>query len=200
MSTVSPQLSARIGEMSEKQQLQYLRAPVSGSTKSAETGSLTIMISGPQAANDRCEDIFKVLGQKVFHVGPGDEARYLKLLVNIMVGITSAITAEALVFGKRGGLEWHQMIDIINNSVVASPLIGYKAEMLKERDFTPAFTVAQMSKDFDLAMEAGQSMNVPLPLTALTRQLYGILKATGREDFDFFGIEDLMEELAGIKV
>ncbi len=198
MSTVSPRLSARVGEAAAAQEVAYLRAPVSGSTESAVAGSLTIMVSGPKAAYERCSDILKVLGQKIFHVGPGEEARYLKLLVNIMVGITSAITAEALVFGKCGGLEWEQMIDIINSSVVASPLIGFKKEMLKKRDFTPAFTVGQMSKDFDLALEAGRARNIPLPLTALTRQLYGILKATGRGEIDYFGLEALLEEMAGI--
>ena len=134
MSTVSPATSARVAKAAEKKGVQYLRAPVSGSTGSAPGATLTILASGPREAFDQCRAIFDKLGQKVFHVGPGDQARYLKLLVNMMVGITSAMTAEALVFGKRGGIEWEQMIDIINNSVVASPLIGFKVQLLKERD------------------------------------------------------------------
>jgi len=199
MSTISPKLSARVGETAQSKNVLYLRAPVSGSTESAEAGILTIMVSGPQEAYDRCKVIFDILGQKVFHVGSGDEARYLKLLVNIMVGVTSAVTAEALIFGQRGGLDWNQMIDIINNSVVASPLIGFKTEMLKKRKFPAAFSVAQMSKDFDLTLEAGQALDIPLPLTSLTRQLYGMLKATARGEFDYFGLVTLMEEMAGAK-
>ena len=199
MSTVSPAISARIGEISEKKGIQYLRAPVSGSTESAVTAALTILASGPKDTFDQCRDIFETLGQKVFYAGPGDQARYLKLLINMMVGITSAMTAEALVFGKRGGIEWDQMIDIINNSVVASPLIGFKVQLLKERGFAPMFTAAQMAKDFDLALNSGRKTDTPMPLTALTRQLYGAMKATGKGELDYFGMVALMEEMAGIK-
>jgi len=199
MSTVSPAVSARIGEIAEKKGIQYLRAPVSGSTESAVTAALTILASGPKDTFDQCRHIFETLGQKVFYAGPGDQARYLKLLINMMVGITSAMTAEALVFGKRGGIDWDQMIDIINNSVVASPLIGFKVQLLKERGFAPMFTAAQMAKDFDLALDSGRKTDTPMPLTALTRQLYGAMKATGKGELDYFGMVALMEEMAGIK-
>ncbi|MDH3886814.1 MAG: NAD(P)-dependent oxidoreductase, partial [Desulfobacterales bacterium] len=199
MSTVSPAVSARIGEIAEKKGIQYLRAPVSGSTESAVTAALTILASGPKNTFDQCRPIFETLGQKVFYAGAGDQARYLKLLINMMVGITSAMTAEALVFGKRGGIDWDQMIDIINNSVVASPLIGFKVQLLKERRYAPMFTAAQMAKDFDLALDSGRKTDTPMPLTALTRQLYGAMKATGKGELDYFGMVALMEEMAGIK-
>ena len=199
MSTVSPATSARVSEAAQKKDVPYLRAPVSGSTESAETATLTILVSGPEDAFNQCRHIFEKLGQKVYHVGPGDQARYLKLLINIMVGITSAMTAEALTFGKRGGIDWDQMIDMINNSVVASPLIGFKVQLLKEREFPPMFTATQMAKDFDLALDTGRHMDIPMPLTALTRQLYGAMKATGKSELDYFGLVTLLEEMAGIK-
>ena len=199
MSTVSPATSTRIGAAAENKGIQFLRAPVSGSTESAVNVALTILVSGPEDAFKQCRPIFETLGQKVFHVGPGDQARYLKLLINMMVGITSAMTAEALTFGKRGGIDWDQMIDLINSSVVASPLIGFKVQLLKERKFDPMFTAAQMAKDFDLALDTAREMDIPIPLTALTRQLYGAMKATGRGELDYFGMVALIEEMAGIK-
>jgi 3-hydroxyisobutyrate dehydrogenase-like beta-hydroxyacid dehydrogenase len=199
MSTVSPAISARIGAAAENKGIQYLSAPVSGSTESAVNAALTIFASGSEDAFNQCRGILEKLGQNVFYVGSGDQARYLKLLVNMMVGITSAMTAEALVFGERGGIGWEQMIDMINSSVVASPLIGFKIQALKKRDFAPAFTATQMSKDFDLALDTGRSMNVPMPLTALVRQLYGAMQATGKGELDYFGLLAQMEEMAGIK-
>ena len=199
MSTVSPVASGRVAEAAEKKGIKYLRAPVSGSTALAAAGTLTIFASGPKDAYDRCVDIFGTMGQKSFHVGKGEEARYLKLLLNMMVGITSAMTAEALTFGERGGMDWTQMIDIISNSVVASPLIGYKAQILKDRNFAPAFTAAQIAKDFDIALATGRGLNVPMPITSLARQFFGAMKARGTGDLDFFGLVTLMEDLAGIK-
>jgi 3-hydroxyisobutyrate dehydrogenase-like beta-hydroxyacid dehydrogenase len=198
MSTVSPAASAHIGKIAEEKGVQYLRAPVSGSTESAVSATLTILVSGSEDAFVQCRPVFEKLGKKVFYVGLDDQARYLKLLINMMVGITSAMTAEALIFGKRGGLNWHQMIDIINSSVIASPLIGFKTRLLKERDFSPAFTAAQMAKDFDIALDAGREMDIPLPLTALVRQLYGAMKATGKAELDYFGLLAQMEDMAGV--
>jgi 3-hydroxyisobutyrate dehydrogenase len=199
MSTVSPASSGKVAEAAEKKGIKYLRAPVSGSTALASAGTLTIFASGPKDAYDKCAEIFGAMGQKIFHVGTGDEARYLKLLLNMMVGTTSAMIAEALVFGKRGGMNWEQMIDIINASVVASPLVNYKAQMLKSRNFTAMFTVDQMAKDFDIALETGRSANVPMPMTAMVRQFYEAIRAKGKGDIDFFAMVTLLEELAGIK-
>lgn len=199
MSTVSPVASGRVAEAAQKKGIKYLRAPVSGSTALATAGTLTVFASGPKDAYDRCVDVFGAMGQKSFHVGTGEEARYLKLLLNMMVGITSAMTAEALTFGERGGMDWTQMIDIISNSVVASPLIGYKAQTLKDRNFAPAFTVSQIAKDFDIALDTGRALDVPMPITSLARQFFGAMKARGKGELDFFGLVTLMEELGGIK-
>ena len=199
MSTVSPAASARVADAAKKKGIKYLRAPVSGSTALAQAGTLTIFASGPKDAYDQCVDIFGKMGQKSFHVGNGEEARYLKLVLNMMVGLTSAMTAEALTFGEKGGMNWEQMIEIVNNSVVASPLVGYKAQMLKTRNYAPAFTASQMAKDFDIALETGRANNVPMPMTSMMRQFLGTMKATGKGDLDFFGYVTLLQEMAGLK-
>ena len=199
MSTVSPGASAIVDEAAKKKGIKYLRAPVSGSTVLATAGTLTVFASGPKDAYDKCVDVLGCFGQKVFHVGTGEEARYLKLVMNMMVGLTSAMTAEALTFGEAGGMNWEQMIDIVGASVVASPLIGYKSAMLKARNYAPAFTAAQMAKDFDIMIEAGRSKNIPMPMTALIRQFWATMMATGKGNQDFFSLVQVLEEMAGMK-
>lgn len=198
MSTVSPAISSVIADLCQKRGIAYLRAPVSGSTVLAAAGGLTILVSGPRKAFDECQDLLGLLGKKLYYVGDEDQARFLKLSINLMVGITSAMMAEALTLSRKGNVSWVEMIDIINNSVVGSPLVGYKAEMLKRRDFTPMFEASQMAKDFDLALDTARTSHVSLPVTALVRQLWEGMIATGRGDMDFFGYVTLMEELAGL--
>lgn len=198
MSTVSPVASARVAAAAEAKGISYLRAPVSGSTVLAAAATLTIFASGPKAAYDQCEAIFGCMGQKTFHVGTDEEARYLKLVLNMMVGLTSAMVGEALTFGEKGGMDWEQMIDIVNASVVASPLVGYKAQTLKDRNYAPAFTASQMAKDFDIALDTAKVMNVPLPMTSTMRQFLGVMKAKGKAEQDFFAYVTLLEEMAGI--
>jgi len=71
--------------------------------------------------------------------------------------------------------------------------------MLKSRNYAPAFSAAQMAKDFDIMLDAGRAKNVPLPMTALVRQFLGAMKAKGKGELDFFSLVTLSEELAGIK-
>ena len=152
LSTVSPHLSERVANVALEKGIHYLRAPVSGSVGLAKAGALTIIASGPEQSYDDCRALFEAMGERIFHVGEGEQARFLKLAINMMVGITSGMMGEALVFGKKGGLDWEQMVDIIGSSVVASPLVGYKVETLKQRDFSAAFPASMMAKDFDLSL------------------------------------------------
>ena len=116
-----------------------------------------------------------------------------------MGSLTAAITAEALSFGEKAGMDWIQMIDIIENSVVASPLIKYKAQALKERNFTPAFTVVQMAKDLDIVLDTGKGMDLPMPLISMVRGFLNDMENKGKGDLDFFGLLTLWEERGNIK-
>jgi 3-hydroxyisobutyrate dehydrogenase-like beta-hydroxyacid dehydrogenase len=198
MSTVSPAGSAVIADGAAKRGVHYLRAPVSGSTNLAAAAMLTILASGPRDAYDACTEAFEAMGKNLFYVGEGEEARYLKLLLNMMVGATSAVVAEALTFGERGGIDWNQMIDVINGSAVNSPLINHKAPALKERNFEPAFSASQMAKDFNLILNTGHEMNVPMPVTAMVREYWGSMMGQGKGDLDFFGLVTVVEAMAGL--
>jgi 3-hydroxyisobutyrate dehydrogenase-like beta-hydroxyacid dehydrogenase len=200
MSTVSPVASELVATAANKKGIRYLRAPVSGSTALATAGTLTILVSGPQDAYEECSEIFNAMGKVTFYVGGGEEARYLKLVLNMMVGITSAMIGEVLTFGKKGGMDWSQMIDVICTSVVGSPLINYKAQTLKDRNFTPAFTVSQLAKDFDIALDTARVIDAPLPITAQIRQNLGALRANGNGDSDFFAYVTILEQMAGLDI
>ncbi len=194
MSTVSPQASARVAAALRPGVL-YLRCPVSGSTATAEAGTLTLFCSGPQEAIARAAPLLDRLGSKRLHFGPAEEARVIKLLVNMVVVITPAVLGEALAFGARHGLDWTSMVDALAGSVVASPLLAYKTEMLKSRDWRAAASVDLVAKDLDLALDAGRGA-VPMPLTALVRQFAAALQAAGEGDLDFFRLATWPERIA----
>ena len=102
MSTVSPEASARVAEVLSPIGCAYLRAPVSGSTATAMQGALTALVSGPADAFGAMADFFAAFTKKAFLVGAGEEARYLKLAINAMLGATSALLAESLDAGSQG--------------------------------------------------------------------------------------------------
>lgn len=197
MSTVSPDISARLAATLAERGVAYLRAPVSGSTATAASGQLSVIVSGPEAAFHAARPVLACFSAHQFHVGNAEEARYLKLVLNALVGSMSALVAEALTLGRKGGLDTATMLDVIAHSAVASPLLAYKRDLLVSRDFDPAFTVEQMMKDFDLILGAARHDHVPMQLTALVRQQYEGAYAAGLAGQDFFVLLEQSERQAG---
>ena len=199
MSTVSPAASIKVGDATQEKDIAYLRSPVNGSVVQAAGGILVILSSGPKASFDFIHPLFEIMGDKIFHLGEDEQARYLKLAINTMIGISSSMMGEALAFGEAGGLDWDTMIEVIASSAVGSPVVNYKVDALKKRDFTPAFTARQMAKDFDLALETAKNNHVPMPITSTVRQHWSAMIGTGRGDQDFFAYVEMLEEMAGLK-
>lgn len=198
MSTVSPEMSRRAADDLARRGVGYLRCPISGSTELARAGSLTALASGDAAAWEVAVPFLDVLAARKFYLGPGEEARYMKLVLNTLVGATSAILAEALALGAAGGLSDGQMMEVIAESVVASPLIRYKQEMIAQRDFSPAFSVTQMMKDFTLITEAGRAQRVPMFATNLILQQYTAAANVGYAEKDFFALLEWLRVALGL--
>jgi 3-hydroxyisobutyrate dehydrogenase-like beta-hydroxyacid dehydrogenase len=173
---------------------------VSGNNKMAEAAQLTVMASGPRAAYDQVLPLLKTLGPNQFYLGEAEQARLMKLVVNLMIAQTSAMLAEALTLGRKGGLDWHDMWQVLGASAVASPIVRAKSAQLAQRDFTPTFTVVQMIKDLDLILGAGQASHVPLPQTAMTLQLMHAAIAQGDALDDYAVIIKAVERSAGLSV
>lgn len=184
MSTVSPAISARIA--THLAGIAYLRSPVSGSTGMAEAGTLTALVSGPKQAFDNLSNIIATFTKKAFHLGEGEEARFLKLAINSMVAATSALLGEALAFGVKGGMTHAAMLDVITQSAVASPLIGYKKDMIISGDYKPAATLDMLKKDLDLLLAAAKDQHTLLPVNNMIRDIYAAASDKGLGEKDFF--------------
>lgn len=197
-STVSPGVSAVAAALLEAAGIAYVRTSVSGNPVVARTAGLTVMASGPRAAYDFVKPLLDTFGKTHFYLGQAEEARTMKLVINLMVAGTAGLMAEALVLGEKGGLEWSQMLDVVNGSAVASPMVGYKVPPLKARDYGSTFSGHQMIKDLDLILGEGARSGVPLGLTAQIRQLYGAVVAQGDGDLDYISTVRLLERLSGI--
>ena len=198
MSTVSPQASERVARILARRGVAYLRCPISGSTALARAGKLTALASGDRAGWDAASPLLDLLAVRKFYLGAGEEARYMKLVLNTLVGATSSILGEALVLGERGGLTPGQMMEVITESAVGSPLIAYKREMIAQMDFAPAFSVAQMIKDFTLITEAGRDKQVPMFVANMILQQYTAASNAGYSEQDFFALFDWMRVAGGL--
>lgn len=197
-STVSQQASGEVAQLLAAAGVAYLRTTVSGNNKMAEAAQLTVMASGPRAAYESVLPLLKTLGPNQFYLGEAEQARLMKLVVNLMIAQTSAMLAEALTLGRKGGLAWADMWQVLGASAVASPIVKAKSAQLSQRDFTPTFTVEQMLKDLTLILGAGADSHVPLPQTALTFQLMQAALAQGDGQDDYAAIIKAVERSAGL--
>jgi 3-hydroxyisobutyrate dehydrogenase-like beta-hydroxyacid dehydrogenase len=198
MSTVSPAISANIAAHLPAS-VAYLRSPVSGSTGMAEAGTLTALVSGPKQTFNEMADIFAAFTKKAFHLGEGEEARFLKLAINSMVAATSALLGEALAFGLKGGMTHAAMLEVITQSAVASPLIGYKKDMIISGDYKPAATLNMLKKDLDLLLATAQEQHTQLPVNSMIRDIYAAASDKGLGERDFFVLVQEAEKASTAK-
>jgi 3-hydroxyisobutyrate dehydrogenase-like beta-hydroxyacid dehydrogenase len=197
-STVSLAASAQAAALCEARGIAMLRVTVSGNNKMAEAAQLTVMASGDRAAYARAEPLLACWGPQRFYLGEGEQARLMKLVVNLLIAQTSAMLAEGLTLGRKGGLQWQDMWRVLCASAVGSPILKAKSVQLSERDFTPTFTVEQMIKDLDLIVGAGRDVHAPLPQTAATLQLMHAAVAQGEALADYAAIIKAVERSAGL--
>ena len=197
-STVSAQASARVAEAAEKAGIAYLRAPVSGNPVLAERGELTVLASGPQAAFEVARDAMAAFSRAQHWLGEAEQARYAKLAINLMIAVSAGMMAEALTLARKGGVDPAQMLDLMTDSAIGSPMVKYKAGPLKASDYSSTFSCRQMAKDLDLILGAAHGAYAAAPLAALMRETYSQLIATGEGETDFIATVRQAARLAGL--
>ncbi len=197
-STVSPEVSAEIDRKAAQLGVGYLRMPISGNAASAERGEVTALVSGPEPAWQSVKPVVEAFSTAQIYLGAGDEARYMKLAINLIVVATAQGLAEALALGRKAGLGWDMLLDTIAQSTIASPWLKVKAELMKRRDFTPTMTTHLILKDIDLMLAAARTTGVNMPLTTATRQVMQAAIDTGYGEQDYMAIIKLAEKQAGL--
>jgi 3-hydroxyisobutyrate dehydrogenase/2-hydroxy-3-oxopropionate reductase len=105
-----------------------------------------------------------------------------------------------MVLSTKGGIDPELMLDILNNSAAKSGLIAFKAPFVFKRDFSTNFSTKWMHKDIGLALESGQDLTVPLPITSLTEQMFQAAISEGYGESDMCATIQVVERWAGVEV
>jgi len=199
-STISPEVSRKLAAQAASRGASWLDAPVTGSKHGAEKGDLTFMIGGDQEALERVMPVLKALGKKHIYCGAQSLGLSAKLVQNAIQSTMVEIFSEGFVMAVKAGVKPQTMMEIIQSSLARSALIDFKAPFVFKGDFTPYFPLKLMHKDLGLTMEAAYALNVPMPIAAAVKEIYGAVKAKGKGDLDYAAVITLFEELAGAKV
>lgn len=201
----SEDLRARLAKRGAK----LLSAPVSGNGKCVRAGKLSSVASGPKKVFDQVEELIKtyaVMG--VSYVGEGELARFCKIAHNVFLGVVIQNLAEITVLAGKAGVPRAAFLDFMNNSVMGSIFTRYKTNALVNLDWTTTFTPELLRKDLDLGLGAGRKLDVPMPVTAATREaLQAHFGAASLKDDpegylakDFSAIIETVALAAGVKL
>lgn len=201
LSSVDPGCSRRLADRCRELQVEYVDAPVSGGVSGAEKGTLTIMAGGTEEAIAGLSGILAVLGGNIVHVGDVGAGDAVKIVNNLLLGANMAALAEAMVLGKKLGLDSEVMAGIIGSGSGRSYVSEAKLEkFILAGSFEPGFAIDLQHKDLGLALDAARDVGMPLPMTGLAAQLFETARAKGLGKQDMSAVIKIWEDLMAVEV
>jgi 3-hydroxyisobutyrate dehydrogenase-like beta-hydroxyacid dehydrogenase len=196
MSSVPPRYTRKLAAQVEPTGVRFIDAPVSGTKKPAEEGTLVILAGGPEDKIKELEPLFLAMGKKVIYCGPVGQGSMMKMFINLLLGIMMGGFAEVLNFGRLGGLEMEAMLETVFSGAMNSPMFQVKAANLKEKKYPAAFPFKHLSKDLKFLVDTAYELEAPVPLGQMLLHLYRAGVAQGWGDEDISAIARVLEGLS----
>ena len=195
-STISPEISKKVSEMSKNYGISMIDAPVSGGVKGAELGNLTFMVGGSEADLKKGSSLFEIMGDKTFYAGESGSGQVAKLCNNMLLAVHMCGTAETLALGVNNGLDPAVLSEIMKNSSGGNwslekynPYPGVMKTAPASEDYSGGFLNTLMLKDLNLVSELALQSESSTPMGKLALQLYEEMKDQGFGTLDFSSIQ-----------
>src|SRR6201987_10660 len=208
-STIAVEESATIRHKLKELGADFVASPVSGNAKVIKAGQLSAVVSGVEAACKIAMPLIEVFAPRgVSYVGDGELARVCKIAHNVMLGVVIENLIEITLLTNKMGVPRHAFLAFLNNGVMGSMFTRYKSPALVNCDWTTTFTPELLRKDLDLGLELGREMDVPLPVTAVAREVLqshfgAAMLQKNPQDYlqkDFAALAETMALAAGMKL
>jgi 3-hydroxyisobutyrate dehydrogenase-like beta-hydroxyacid dehydrogenase len=199
MSTVSPSASRELAAQVAARGAVMLDSPVSGSVVTLEEGRLSLMVGGDKSAFEKVKPILQNIGPKVTHVGGNGLAVSMKIATNLSLAVQMLAFSEGVLLAEKSGISRQTAVEVLLNSVIASPMVKYRGPFVLQMPEEAWFDVNMMQKDMNLALEMGRRLDVPLPTTAVTNEWLTAARGMGLAKQDFAVMFEVLARLAGVK-
>lgn len=194
--TGEPVQTAALGARLTARGVRYLDAPISGSSEQTRRGAATLMVGGDHVTFEACTDLWRVMGAKVFHVGPCGHAAKMKLITNLVLGLNRAALAEGLAFAEAMGVSPAAALEVMVGSPAYSKAMEVKGRKMVERDFAVQARLTQHLKDVRLMLKAAAAAGMELPLADTHRRLMERAEAAGLGELDNSAIVEVLRSRA----
>ena len=199
MSTVSPAASRELAKQVEAKGADMLDAPVSGSSITLEEGKLSFMVGGKREIFEKVLPYLQAIGPKATYVGGHGLAASMKVATNLSLAVQMLAFSEGLLLAEKSGIARATALEVLLNSVMASPMVKYRGPFVLKMPDEVIFDVNMMQKDLLLALEMGRQLDVPLPTTAITNQMLTAARGMGYAEKDFAVLFEVLAQMAGMK-
>jgi len=178
MSSSDPVGTRKLGAELKARGVVMLDAPVSGAVPRATLATLAIMIGGDdKAVIERARPLLSCMGNRLFETGGLGTGHAMKALNNYVAAAGFAAAAEAILIGKRFGLDPDGMIDIINASTGRNFIteMVMKDHVIHEK-FATGFALGLLAKDVRIAADLGEAVELDAPVSRLMRERWGMAR------------------------
>jgi 3-hydroxyisobutyrate dehydrogenase-like beta-hydroxyacid dehydrogenase len=195
MSTIAPDesraLAARVPA--------FLDAPVSGSLSTLAAGELSIMVGGERRHFDRVEPLLLDIGPKVTYLGAQGNALLMKMAINLSLVVQGMSFCESVAMAENGGITREAAVDAVLKSVIASPMLHYRAPMILDGGMpeTPFANAALQQKDQQLGLRLGRELGTPLPLASLANEMLTLVRSAGLGEQEWIAVYDVLRRMGG---
>ena len=199
--TVPPAYAKALGERLAASGHVLLDAPMSGGRARAESGELTYMTSGNEAAYAGAESILTATAAKVFRLGDAPGIGSLVKTVNqLLAGVHIAAAAEAMALAAKAGADTRAVYEVISASAGNSWMFGNRVPHMLDDDYSPLSAVEIFVKDLGLVLNTGHEHRLPLPLAAAAHQLFLAAAGAGWGKLDDAAVVKVYEQAGDFKV
>jgi 2-hydroxy-3-oxopropionate reductase len=200
MSSISPIATKGFAAQINALGCDYLDAPVSGGEVGAKAASLTIMVGGSEAAFNKVQPLFAVMGKNITLIGDNGSGQTCKVANQIIVALNIEAVGEALLFAAKAGADPAKVRQALMGGLATSRILELHGERMIKRTFNPGFRIELHQKDLNLALEGAKAMGLSLPNTANAQQLMNTCVAHGGAAWDHSGLVRALEIAANFQV
>jgi 3-hydroxyisobutyrate dehydrogenase-like beta-hydroxyacid dehydrogenase len=184
ISTIAPDASVTLAERVRETGATFLDCPVSGSPATLAAGQMSVMVGGDRAAFDHVSEVLHAIGPKVTYIGPNGQAILAKVAINLALVVSVTALAEGVALVEKAGVDRAALVDAVLKSVIASPVVGYRAPLLVE-DTGVFADVELQQKDLVLAEDLARRLGMPVPTCAATSEMLNAARSSETADRDF---------------
>jgi 3-hydroxyisobutyrate dehydrogenase-like beta-hydroxyacid dehydrogenase len=200
MSTIAPADARRLADVLRERGHGFIDAPVTGSSPKAEAGTLTIMAGGADEDMRRAQPLFEAMGETLVHAGEVGQGQRVKVLSNAVSAVNCATIAQALVVGRREGVDLDALVEVMRSGSAGSTMLELKARPMLTHDFDPLFKLEHMLKDVRLCLEEARLAGAGFPFAGLAGELYSAGMGRGLGEQDFAAVLEVIEGLNDARV